>query len=197
MTYEYAIRKMESNPSSSSSYLRSKLNLSEHIWHHRSILGYDIEYVPVSKEVAQADHLGARRLLDVQGVPVTGWTQMEPSEEYLKATKNLKVGSGEALKDSRGNQLAAGDYAYIISEGRGVGIGNLIRLAKVMSFTPKKVKLVAFPTIDDDDTDEILVREPPYVVKVAGLVIDEPTITEDYGFPVSTNGKAEGTSNEL
>lgn len=186
MTYEYAIRNMEANPSSS---FISKLKLSDQLWHHRSILGFNIEYVPVSKEVAQADHLGARRLLDVKGNPVTGWTQMEPSEDYLKATKNLKVGSGEALKDSRGYELAAGDYVYIISEGRGVGIGNLIRLAKVMAFTPKKVKLVAFPTVDDDDNDEILVREPPYVVKVTGLVLDEPSIREDYGFPVSVSSE--------
>lgn len=180
MSYEYAVRKLTRNDK-----FPEKTGVEEYTrnWNSMGHFFYDVEYVPVNQEIAEIEPMGLRRLLDMNGQPASGWSQMkkkEATEKKLQTINSKKL--GDPLKDSRGYELAAGDYVY-----GGVSKASGVFLFKVLSFADKKVRLVAFPPLGADSYDSLETNDPAYVVKVNGLIEDPDYIMEKYGYPKVQN----------
>lgn len=180
MSYEYALRKLTRNDQ-----FPEKTGIDEYTrnWNSMGKFYYDVEYITVSRETAEVDPMGLRRLLDMSGNPASGWSQMKKKEAFTKKLQSINSKKlGTPLRDSRGYILSAGDYVYGSSSQM-----SGVFLSKVLSFAEKKVRLISFPALGADSFDVVELNDPNYVVKVNDLIEDPDYIMEAYGYPKVQN----------
>lgn len=168
VTYEYAIRNL---------IPKIDANYDNHLYMHVDGVSYPwgdhnenfhVTYIPATKEEAHnSQWLGVSRIINDFGYILTGWSHLRPEGFYdsnIIAAMNPANNKSPQLADSRGTLLQIGDYIRFDS------INGNRYLGKVLSFTPKNVRIVRFPAATDiEGADYRFIENPKELTKVGNI----------------------------
>lgn len=94
---------------------------------------YELEYIPVSQEVAEVHDDGCYKLISNAGQEMTSWMNFFMTYREADTTR---IGTGKPLKDAIGLELAGGDFV-MVSDGK----YTTLKIQEVVNFTPKKIRV--------------------------------------------------------